>query len=134
MSWDLALSPYQDLIFSANRDLQYVDGVALVNQRIITRLQIIRGTWLFDDSATLGSRLDLVLAEDQVQGPPNIEGLVREALEPIRDEIEIENIDVSLKPLGQVLVTVDYIWLTPSVAPFSQDLQRLAIVLPTGGA
>ena len=132
MSWDLALSPYQDLLFSPGRDWQYVDGVALINQRIVTRLMIVRDSWLFDDTGVLGSHLDLALREDQVEAEANIDGLVREALDPINDEINIRDIHIDVDAIGQIKVLIEYVWLTPNITPFALDLQQLAVILPGG--
>jgi hypothetical protein len=128
--WDIAMSRAGDLLFASNRDLDYVDGIELINQRIITRLRMLRGSWLFDEAGTLGSRLDLVLSEDMPEAEGDIDGLVREALDPIRNEIQIRDIHIIPQPLDRIQVIVDYLWLTPDVAPLPGELIRLSVTLP----
>jgi hypothetical protein len=129
MAWDLAITRDRDLIFSAGRDFEYVEGSALINQRIQTRVKIVRGSWLFDEDGTLGSRLDLILSEDLIEGEANIEGLIREALDPIRDEIDIQDISTSTNVLGRISATITYLWLTPDVAPRMQEITQLAVII-----
>jgi hypothetical protein len=92
MSFDLAISEHGDLVLSGNRDLSGISGEDLLNQRIMLRLRLHRGTWFYDEQGTLGSNLHKVMinsADKDLQ----IEGRVQEALAEMADEIDIIQVD-----------------------------------------
>jgi len=95
MAWDLCISNFNDLVFSPHRDMQTVSGEDLLNQRIILRLKMKRGSWIFDEHKDLGSNLDFALQMDQPNAIESLEMLVAEALEPISDEIIISQVEVT---------------------------------------
>jgi hypothetical protein len=99
--YDLAISEHGDLIVAGNRDLAGVSGIDLIDQRIVIRLKIHRGTWIFDAEGTLGSFLYRVLGQAP-QSALEIDSYVREALRQMT-EISIEEVvteyDEDLKSL-----------------------------------
>jgi hypothetical protein len=97
MSYDLALGPTNDLLFGSNRDLLGVDGYAIYEQRIRTRLKIRRGSWVFDTDKTLGSRLDLLYGRISEQAVGEINTFVNEALDDMED-IAVTNVQVEVAP------------------------------------
>jgi hypothetical protein len=94
MAWDLMISNHSDLLFSPNRDWQPITGEALLQQRIMIRLRMKRGSWILDDSGSLGGNLDFALRMQQPIGIEELDTLVAEALEPMSDEITISDIEV----------------------------------------
>lgn len=89
--YDLAISNHGDLIMAASRDLGGVSGTDLLDQRVMLRLTIHRGTWYYDLDQTLGSNLYHVLGTSP-DSALEIDAYVREALRPMDQEISIEDI------------------------------------------
>lgn len=87
MAWDLQLDLQSgDLVFNANRDLASVVGPDTLTQRIHIRLLMERGSFLFDETGTLGSRLNRAgLRLPMTQAKVGITALIREALAPMND-------------------------------------------------
>src|SRR4029077_17204816 len=107
MSYDLAISEHGDLIMAGSRDLAGVSGIDLINQRIVVRLTIHRGTWFFDADGTLGSFLYRVLGQSP-QSALEIDSYVREALRPMT-EISIEEVITEYREeLKSLVVQVQY--------------------------
>ncbi len=104
MSWDAALDQNGDWIFSGNRDILQVDGNALTQQRIMTRLKIPRGTFVFDETSDLGSELQFALRYNTDRAQREIPGIVQRALEPMSDEISVTSVTVSLSTNQRQLV------------------------------
>jgi hypothetical protein len=108
MAYDLAIDMTSgDLIFGPSRDLLGVTGPELDKQRILTRCKIRRGSFQYDDSKTLGSRLHEIQRFDinrQVREAP---ALVQEALEPMTD-ITIQSIDVEATEDNRLSIQVNY--------------------------
>lgn len=106
--WDLALDPDSgDLLFGPTHDLLGVTGTNLTDQRILTRCKIPRGTYTYDETGSLGSRLYTISGspiERQAREGP---ALVQEALEPMAD-VNIDSIDVGLTDDDRVFMTVKY--------------------------
>jgi phage baseplate assembly protein W len=130
MPFDLALSQYGDLIFAGNRDLEYVDGDQLVNQRIINRLRIKRGSWIFNRDSSLGSDLDTMLGKSFEHQLDNIPSLVSTALEPMNEEIEIKSLDVSTTVHG-VTIIISYSRIQPNTPP-ELTLPTTELLIPLG--
>jgi hypothetical protein len=92
--WDFGTDPVTgDWLFGANRDLAGVDGVSLDRQRIRTRLKVTRGTFHYDLTGLLGSRLHVAQRLGIERAEREIPLLIREALEPM-DDIEVRDIAV----------------------------------------
>lgn len=103
MAWDLAISEHGDLIFGANRDLAGVSGINLIEQRMKIRLKLQRGSWVFDDTETLGGNLHILIGQAPDKAAQAAPALVREALRPM-EEINVDDVlvdttnnDVTLK-------------------------------------
>lgn len=106
--WDLALDPATgDLLFGPSRDLLGVTGFALVDQRILNRAKIPRGSFRYDDTGTLGSNLNKISSsplERQLREAP---ALLGEAIEPMRD-INVQGIDASVDENRRLSLVVRY--------------------------
>lgn len=127
--YDLAISPNNDLIFAANRDLLGVSGYALYEQRIRLRLKIKRGSWVFDVSHTLGSRIDLVLGRTSEQAMSELTAFVHEALADMED-INVARVTLEADPndttASTVIVKVGYIVaLAEDEAPFTPPDEQI---------
>jgi hypothetical protein len=94
MAWDLMISNHSDLMFGPARDWQPITGEALLQQRIMLRLRMKRGSWILDDTGSLGGHLDFALQMQQPIGIEELDTLVAEALEPMSNEIAISDIEV----------------------------------------
>jgi phage gp46-like protein len=94
MAWDLQISNLNDLLYGPNRDFQTVIGDALIQQRIMLRLKMQRGSWILDETKDLGSNLNFALRMGQPAALEELDTLVAEALEPMLDEIQIAEIEV----------------------------------------
>lgn len=92
MAYDFAIdSKTGDWLFTGSRDIQGVAGDQVVQQRIITRLKIIRGSWPLDPTnGLLGSRLSDALHLPRQRAFNEIQLWVEEALSPMRDVSLIE--------------------------------------------
>lgn len=131
--WDLAISPHGDLIFSAGRDWLFVDGEQLMNQRIVNRLRIKRGSWIFNRDSSLGSDLDSVVGRSMEQQLENIPHLISDALDPIRDEIELHDVAVTTDELGGVVAILSYSLIIPDVPGDVIDQAAVQLFIPISG-
>lgn len=121
--FDLAISDHGDLIVAGNRDLEGISGTNLLDQRIVIRLKIQRGSWYYDTDGTIGSFLFRVLGSDP-NAALEVDTYVREALRAM-PEISVEEV--------QPVWNEDTKALTITVA-YSQTLQgeEADINLPGG--
>jgi hypothetical protein len=111
MAWDFAIDPATgDWLFGANRDLQGIDDVNLDRQRIMARLKIPQGSFRYDDTGLLGSRLNIAQRYPIERGMSELHFLVSEALLPMMD-IVVQDVDVKPDQSDpqKVLVIVKYI-------------------------
>jgi len=105
--YDLVISDHGDLILAGSRDLEGVSGTDLLDQRIVIRLKIHRGSWYYDTSETLGSYLFRILGTDP-NAALEVDTYVREALRPIT-EISVEEVQsVYDENLKSLVITVGY--------------------------
>lgn len=106
--WDVAVDPTTgDFMFGPTRDLIGVTGSALIEQRILTRAKIPRGSFRYDDTGTLGSNLNKISSsplERQLREAP---ALLGEALEPMTD-VEIHGIDATVNSNKHLSLVVRY--------------------------
>lgn len=132
MSYDLALSPSGDLIFSGNRDIQGVSGMALIEQRMRTRLRLLRGQWQFDPEGRLGSRLYTLTGKAPDLAAQQAPMFVREAL---RDMEEIEIDDVLIDTTSRdIQVHVKYHLVGDDENFSAPDINfNLVVSVPVGG-
>lgn len=117
----MAISNFSDLLFGPSRDLQPVTGEALLQQRVILRLRMQRGSWILDDSHDLGSNLHLTLRMQQPIALEELDTLVAEALEPMNDEITVLNIEV--KPSETDVNAIDLLVQFQRVLPLDIQTQ-----------
>lgn len=92
MAYDLALDANGDLVISGHRDLSGISGTHLTEQRMRIRLQIPRGTWLYDADKTLGSLLHRSIGGHPSQAY-SLPSVAREALRPM-DDIQVGDVEV----------------------------------------
>lgn len=104
MAFDLAISGNGDLIISGARDLQGVSGVPLLEQRMLIRLRIARGSWIYDTDGSLGSTLFSLLHESPDEVSDRAPAIVREALRGMENEISIDDVEASVVDDSLVLV------------------------------
>jgi phage gp46-like protein len=115
MAWDLQISNLSDLMYGPGRDFQTITGDALLQQRIMLRLRMTRGSWILDDTKSLGSNLNFALRMGQPAALEELDTLVHEALEPISDEISIAEIQV--KPSETDVNAIDLLVRYQKVVP-----------------
>lgn len=131
--YDLAISEHGDLIVAGNRDLAGVSGIDLINQRIVIRLTIHRGTWFFDVDGTLGSFLYRVLG--QAPGSAlEIDSYVREALRQMT-EIAVEEVVTEYDEDTKALAIQVFYSQTPEigeseVSVAGGDIQTTTVTIP----
>lgn len=130
-----------DWEFNGLRDLAGVEAEQLIQQRVHVRLKVIRGTFMYDRTGTLGSRLVNLLNLDVPHGVEQIESIIREALAPMQD-ITITGITVNyagdksqnhpvLDP-RMVKATIEYTIVseTADIIPISESIFTTDIILP----
>lgn len=94
MAWDLAIDAETgDWVFNPARDILAVTGNALTRQRAVTRIRIPRGTFQYDRSKQLGSRLYLVSKYPSARALTEAPALIREAFSGVTD-IAVGKIEV----------------------------------------
>jgi phage gp46-like protein len=129
MSWDLALDGDSgDVIFSPTLDLLGATGDGLTKQRILLRCKIPRGSWVYDEDKTLGSRLYQISSTPSAQQIVQAPALVREALEPMED-IAIVGVEATFDENNQIAVVVDF---TPILSEDEIDLVTVSDEDDTG--
>jgi hypothetical protein len=132
MSWDIAISEHGDLVFAGNRDLEITEGVQLVNQRIINRIRLKRGMWIFNRDSSLGSDLDSIMGRPQEQQLENIPQLIADALAPMEDEIDIRDVQVASESRG-VSALIEYALVFPDVPPDAITQNTVTLLIPVLG-
>ena len=109
--WDFATDPATgDWLFSANRDVAGIDGDSLDRQRIMNRLKITRGSFNYDETGVLGSRLREAGSRiSTAQAEIGMPILIEEALEPMEDII-VRNVSVTVNEdePGRIDVALSY--------------------------
>jgi hypothetical protein len=137
VAWDIKISEFQDLVYTPGRDLQTLTGEALISQRIFVRLKINQGSWIFDEDDTLGSNLYIGLHLNETQALEQIPLLVSDALDPMRDEIEITDIFMRPSEVAEngVDLFIEYrpILSSDQKSTLAIDAQSLRIVIPILG-
>jgi len=127
MAWDIQLeSETGDLVFSPARDYAGVSGEQILRQRISIRCKIPKGTYMYDVDGTLGSTLHLVpraSSEIQLQ---NAQAAVMDALAPMSDEIDVQDVQVEKKPNNTLQVNVVFQPVTTDPDVPTIDSTRLA--------
>jgi len=127
MSWDLALAPSGDLIFSPSGDLSGISGVDLLQQRMMMRMKIQRGSWTYDDDGSLGSQMVRLTGMTTTAGPSHVDAYVREALREMT-EIEVDSVGVEVKGTA-VVVLINYHVLEETISTDDERQQQLEVVI-----
>lgn len=96
-----------DLIFGPHTDLLGASGDVVTRQRILTRCKIPRGTWVYDEDGTIGSRLLQISGRPSGQQLAQAPALVEEALEPMQD-IQVGSVQASITDDNKLAVFVNY--------------------------
>lgn len=105
MAFDLQIDlSTGELVFDAKRDFAGVQAESLIKQRIYNRLKIERGTFIYDRTGTLGSRLASILGSGIPRNESSLRMLIQEALDPMTD-INITDIEVFTYGDGSDMVT-----------------------------
>jgi len=130
--WDLAISSHGDLIFAPGKDLEYVEGTQLINQRIINRLRIKRGSWIFNRDSSLGSDLDSTMGRPQEQQLANIPHLISEALIPMEEEIDVQDIQIFPDVRG-FSAAIQYSLVQPDIPPDISGQDTVTLLIPVLG-
>jgi hypothetical protein len=125
--WDFKISEHNDLLFGPGRDWQPVTGEALLQQRIMLRLRMKRGSWILDDTGALGGNLDFALQMQQPAALEELDTLVAEALEPMSDEIIVADIEV--KPSEHDVHAVDLLVKYQRVLPPESQVASIPNVI-----
>ena len=121
-------------MFSPNYDWMTTTGYDLLAQRIMLRLRMRRGSWIFDESKTLGGNLDMALRMTMPNALEELDTLVLEALEPIADEITL--IETQVKPSDSDSRAVELVITYERTLPPEQsntpilENQSLVLTLP----
>lgn len=109
MAWDLALSHHGDLILNAVRDVAGISGEGLIAQRIMIRLRVLQGAWIYDEESTLGSMLHTLIGRPPADAMATIPALVRQALRPMSSDILIQDVTVGFdRESNSVVIMVAY--------------------------
>jgi len=135
MAFDLAISENFDLVITGARDLAGVSGDELIAQRIVIRLRVIRGSWVLDDSNSLGSNINEVMSRSMADAEVKLPTLIRQALTDI-DEVEIVNVEIIPVSTKQVLATIFFQYrpdLDAMGDAVSGDVQDITVPLTIGG-
>ena len=104
--FDLAIDPNGDLVFGGNLDLMGATGDRVYEQRMIVRLKIPKGQWIYDINGTLGSQLREIIRNARSYSADRANTYVMDALSPASD-IAVSEVRVQPSPLGnQVDITV----------------------------
>lgn len=127
MSWDIALAPTGDIRFSSSGDLAGISGTDLIEQRMMLRMKIQRGSWTYDEDGTLGSQLVRLTGMASQLAITQVDAYVREALRDM-NEISIGDIDISQNGSALVLL-INYSVVEETVSMDEENQQQLEVVI-----
>ena len=130
--WDLALAPNGDLIISGSRDLAGKSGSDLLEQRMMLRLKLQRGSWTYDNNDSLGSQLNALIGENPIKATALAPAYVREALRDMQNEISIDDVQVTQQSRA-ITLTISYTVLSDLGGDSEQNAQQLDVTIPFGG-
>lgn len=130
MAWDVLLDGRTgEWVFTANRDLMGIGGELHIQQRIMTRLRIKRGSFQYDVDGNLGSRLDIVTHYQPERAILEIPAYVREALAPM-EEIQVHDVTAIQNPDNPTEIQVQVSYLPAGQT--GQNPQYLNLSISTG--
>lgn len=98
MTWDIKMDTTTgDWVYTGHRDLMQSDGEEHIYQRIITRLKIPRGEYVYDELGNLGSMLAEATRGKVTHVLPELPTIIQEALEPMPD-VRVNDVQVDYDP------------------------------------
>jgi phage gp46-like protein len=107
MAWDLQIeNTTGDLVFSPSHDLAGVYGEGLLRQRVSMRCKVPRGSYLYDYDGDFGSDLYLVSRSPSLAQAGVARAAIMDALQPMADEIHIDDIDISVTDQNQLQASI----------------------------
>ena len=126
--FDLKIDGNGDLVFAGNLDLMGAVGDEVPAQRVIVRLKIPQGRWIYDIEGTLGSQLREIIRNARSYTADRARTYVMDALHPASD-ISVANVEITPNASGSsVLVTVAFRpSLTESEIAFPEGEQELLV-------
>lgn len=133
MSWDLAITQDGDLLMDGNGALQGKSGTGLIEQRMMLRLKLHRGSWMYDLEDTLGSQLYTLVGKPPASVSSMALAYVREALRSMT-EISVDNVHIQ-PGVRSISILVDYHVVDDTdTSTDTQDSEQQAIfTIPVGG-
>lgn len=120
-----------DWVFAANADFQGVSGLDVVQQRILTRLRMVRGWELDPTNGTLGSRLTADLRLPRGRAVRELPLAVREALAPM-DDISVQDVVVTQESRNSIRLHINYVSVDPSLENFQAEQLARSVVFQVG--
>jgi hypothetical protein len=118
--FDLKIDQNGDLAFAGNLDLMGAVGDQVSEQRVIVRLKIPKGTWIYDIEGTLGSQLREIIRNARSYTADRARTYVMDALSPASD-ISVAEVQIIPNERGS---NVDV------VVSFRNTLSESEIILP----
>lgn len=118
--FDLKIDQNGDLAFAGNLDLMGAVGDQVSEQRVIVRLKIPKGTWIYDIEGTLGSQLREIIRNARSYTADRARTYVMDALSPASD-ISVAEVQIIPSERGS---NVDV------VVSFRNTLSESEIILP----
>lgn len=133
MSWDLAITQDGDLLMDGNGSLQGKSGTGLIEQRMMIRLKLHRGSWMYDTEDNLGSQLYTLVGKAPASVASMALAYVREALRSM-NEISVDNVHIQ-PGVRSISILVDYHVVDDTdTSTDTQDSEQQAIfTIPVGG-
>jgi hypothetical protein len=126
--FDLKIDANGDLVFGGNLDLMGAVGDQVPEQRVIVRLKIPKGTWIYDLEGTLGSQLREIIRNARSYTADRARTYVMDALAPASD-IAVSEVQITPNESGssvQVIVSFRSA-LTESEIAFPEAEQELLV-------
>lgn len=130
--FDLKIDTNGDLVFAGNLDLMGATGDEVAEQRVVVRLKIPKGSWLYDINGTLGSELREIIRNARSYSSDRARTYVMDALSHASD-IAVANVQITPSERGsQVDITVSFkAALLESEIAFPEGDQELIITTLT---
>ena len=133
MAWDIQLeSVTSDLVFSSASDIAGVSGEEIFRQRISIRCKIPRGTYLYDETGTLGSNLHLVPRSPSLAQMQEARAAVIEALSPMSDEITVIDVTAEKTEENTLQVNVNFqpVLNDPDIPIYDTEIDSISVTIP----
>lgn len=131
-NWDLALSTDGDLIVLSNGDIAGISGGDLIEQRMLIRLRVRRGSWIYDASGNFGSQLQRLIGMRPNEAKLTAQAYVNEALRDMT-EIAVDTVDISMTA-NQISLVVNYRIVSDASSSRDDVTNQLVVSIPVGGS